>query len=97
MSSSSHANPPWCVGNLSTNPQLYRMIPIPEAQRIVMDCTSTLPSVTLPLIEALGRTLASPVVARDSLPPFPASIKVGRRQPGIRPETAWHEAGDSLA
>lgn len=54
----------------------YRMIPIPEAQQIVLDRTWSLPPETVPLMQALGRTLASPVVARDSLPPFPASIKV---------------------
>ena len=53
----------------------YAMIPIPQAQRTVLDHTWVLPPETVPLMHALGRTLAAPVVARDALPPFPASIK----------------------
>jgi hypothetical protein len=55
----------------------YKMISVPLAQKTVLDNTWVLPSESVPLMEALGRTLAMPVVARDSLPPFPASIKVG--------------------
>jgi hypothetical protein len=55
----------------------YKMISIPEAQNTVMEHTMVLPAQEIGLIEALGKTLAQPIVARDSLPPFPASIKDG--------------------
>eukprot|EP00798_Chlamydomonas_sp_ICE-L_P023126 gene23126-30327_t len=55
----------------------YKMILISEAQQIVLDNTKTLPSEEVSLTNALGRTLAQTVTAKDSLPPFPASIKDG--------------------
>ncbi|KXZ48662.1 hypothetical protein GPECTOR_26g565 [Gonium pectorale] len=55
----------------------YKMIPIPEAQAIVLANTRPLGAVTVGLAGALGRVLAKEVLAPDSLPPFPASIKDG--------------------
>jgi gephyrin len=52
------------------------MISIPEAQATVLAHTPVLGIEAVPLAEAVGRTLARGVTARDSLPPFPASIKV---------------------
>lgn len=52
------------------------MIPIPEAQEIVLKNTNVLASELVPLEEAVGRVLADTVTAKDDLPPFPASIKV---------------------
>ena len=43
--------------------------------------TLPLKAETVPLAAALGRTLAADVVARDPLPPFPASMMV-RSAPG---------------
>ena len=62
----------------ATPAALYKMIPIPEAQKIVLAETHANPVVQLPLLEALGATLAEDVKAKDNLPPFPASIKVAR-------------------
>ena len=52
------------------------MILISEAQRIVLEHTKLLPVESVSLNGALGRTLAQTVYAPDSLPPFPASVKV---------------------
>jgi gephyrin len=54
----------------------YKMISIPEAQDAVLARTPVLGVERVPLGAAVGRVLAEPVTARDSLPPFPASIKV---------------------
>ncbi len=43
---------------------------VAEALSAVLSQVSVLPSETVPLLEALGRVLAEPVLARDSLPPF---------------------------
>lgn len=53
------------------------MISIPEAQSTVLQHTPVLGHETILLPAALGRILAEKVTAVDSLPPFPASIKVG--------------------
>lgn len=55
----------------------YGMISMDEAQKIVLDNTSTLPLVSVELQDALGLILGENVIAKDCLPPFPASIKVG--------------------
>jgi gephyrin len=57
----------------------YKMISIPEAQEAVLAVTPVLGPEEAPLGSAVGRILAQSVSARDSLPPFPASIKVRRR------------------
>ncbi len=54
----------------------WPMILIPEAQRLVLQHTRTLPTERVPVAAALGRVLAQAVTAPDPLPPFPASIKV---------------------
>lgn len=55
----------------------FPMIPIPDALRHVLHNTSPLDEEQVHFMDAVGRVLASPVTARDSLPPFPASIKDG--------------------
>lgn len=60
----------------ATPSALYKMISIPEAQKIVLAETERLPSVSIPLSEAQGRILAEDVQAQEDVPPFPASIKV---------------------
>ena len=45
-------------------------------QVTVLNLTMALPAEEVTLESALGRVLAAPVVARDPLPPFPASIMV---------------------
>ena len=44
-------------------------ITVQEALTAVLNGISVLPTTRVPLLEALGRVLAEPVVARDSLPP----------------------------
>lgn len=56
----------------------YKMISIPEAQGIVLQHTPVLEKEVIPLHAGVGRVLAETVTARDNLPPFPASIMVGR-------------------
>lgn len=69
----------------ATPAALYKMISIPEAQRIVLSETSSLPTRTISLYEAIGRILAADVHAKDDLPPFPASIKVlEKARPNVR-------------
>lgn len=58
----------------------YKMISIPEAQAAVLQHTPVLAAEEVPLLGAVGRVLARAVTARDSLPPFPASIKVRARR-----------------
>lgn len=54
----------------------YKMISIPEAVATALQHTPVLGAERVALADAVGRVLAAPVTARDSLPPFPASIKV---------------------
>ncbi|MCZ7673665.1 MAG: hypothetical protein M5U34_44415 [Chloroflexi bacterium] len=42
---------------------------VAEALQIVLAGVSVLPAEETPILEALGRVLAQPVVAADSLPP----------------------------
>ena len=52
-------------------------ITVQEALTAVLNGISVLPTTRVPLLEALGRVLAEPVVARDSLPPFANSSMDG--------------------
>lgn len=61
----------------------FPMIPIPDAQRIVLEQTRVLGVEEVGVGAAFGRVLASTVTASDALPPFPASIKVGVSWQGI--------------
>jgi gephyrin len=53
------------------------MLSVADALAVVLDQAQTLAPQLVPLAEALGLHLAAPVVARDPLPPFPASTKDG--------------------
>jgi len=53
------------------------VLTIDEAQRIVLESVAALPAEVMPLLEALGCTLAEPVVAQVSLPPFDNSAMDG--------------------
>lgn len=53
------------------------MIPVAEALRVCLAQAMTLPAETVPLAEALGRVLATDVVAPFSLPPFDNSAMDG--------------------
>lgn len=55
----------------------FPMISIPEAVSIVLSCTPVLEPEEVPFLQAVGCILSSSITARDSLPPFPASIKDG--------------------
>src|SRR5881296_2527779 len=46
------------------------MIPVADANQIVLDQTTTLPAESVALADALGRILAEDVVADTDLPPF---------------------------
>jgi molybdopterin biosynthesis enzyme len=62
-------------GRMNESP--YPLIPVPEAVKIVLEHTKTLPTVSVPLKEASGLILAAEVHADAPLPPFPASMKDG--------------------
>lgn len=55
----------------------YPLIPVPEAQAIVLEQCSEMDVELIPFQAACGRILAKDVYASDPLPPFPASIKDG--------------------
>lgn len=55
----------------------YPLLDVDTAQKIVLENTEVLGTETVKFTEALGRVLAEDVVAKDPLPPFPASIKDG--------------------
>ena len=55
----------------------YPMLPVAEALDVVLAQAQPLPPQSIDLAEAHGHILAQDVVARDSLPPFPASVKDG--------------------
>ncbi|XP_021277813.1 molybdopterin biosynthesis protein CNX1 isoform X2 [Herrania umbratica] len=63
-----------CVTCGSTD---QKMISADEALQIVLSVAQQLPSVTVPLHQALGKVLAQDIRAPDPLPPYPASIKDG--------------------
>lgn len=50
---------------------------VAEALKAVLAGVAVLPAETVPILEALGRVLAEPVVATDSLPPFANSSMDG--------------------
>ena len=57
---------------------MKEFIAFEEAQRIVLDAvTRRQPVERVPLADALGRTLAEPVVSRDTIPPFDNSAMDG--------------------
>ncbi len=53
------------------------MIPLDEAQRIVLESCSVLPPVELDLDAAIGRVLATDVIAAEDVPPFANSAVDG--------------------
>lgn len=55
----------------------YPMLPVPDAQKLVLAQAEPLAPIRVALNEALGYVLAQDIYARDPLPPFPASIKDG--------------------
>ncbi|MCY3953339.1 MAG: molybdopterin molybdenumtransferase MoeA, partial [bacterium] len=46
------------------------MIPLAEAQQVVIDRCAPLPTLTLPLVEALGHVTAGAVAAAEAVPAF---------------------------
>lgn len=50
---------------------------VAEALTLILSRFSALPSESVPLLDALGRVLAAPVIARESLPPFANSSMDG--------------------
>lgn len=52
-------------------------ITVQEALTAILSSVSVLPTEHVPLLDALGRVLAEPVMAHDSLPPFPNSSMDG--------------------
>mmetsp|Transcript_20172 Transcript_20172/g.22437 ORF Transcript_20172/g.22437 Transcript_20172/m.22437 type:complete len:416 (-) Transcript_20172:21-1268(-) len=55
----------------------YPMVPVDEALATVLAEASPLQTVEMSLEESLGSLLAAPVIAKEPLPPFRASIKDG--------------------
>lgn len=55
----------------------YPMLAVDKALAIVLGQATPLPASTVPLNEAAGLILADAAVAREAMPPFPASIKDG--------------------
>ena len=55
----------------------FPMISVDKAQEIVLSHCQTLGEEEVVFSQALGRILAQDVLAKDPLPPFPASIKDG--------------------
>ena len=55
----------------------YPLISVASAQKIVLEHGYVLGTEKVAFNEALGRVLAEEVLAKDPLPPFPASIKDG--------------------
>ncbi len=55
----------------------YPMIPVEEAQQIVLAHVAPLPAEDVPFTEALNRVLAQDVYAGEDMPPFAASAKDG--------------------
>lgn len=56
----------------------YALLSISNATAIILKTANRLQPVTVSLDKALGTILAEDVRAPEPLPPFPASIKVGR-------------------
>lgn len=61
------------VSNGRTKPL---MISADEALQTILSVAQHLPSVTVPLQDALGKVLAEDIHAPDPLPPYRASVKV---------------------
>jgi molybdopterin molybdotransferase len=57
--------------------QRYGILPVAEALRIVEARTPRLPSQSIRTVDATGRVLAEPIMAREQMPPFPASTVDG--------------------
>jgi len=55
----------------------YSLVSVDDALAIVLAQAAPLVPVATPLANALGRVLATPVAAREPLPPFRASVKDG--------------------
>lgn len=53
------------------------MLSVDQALNIILSDVAVLPAETVPLIEALGRVLVEPAIARDDLPPFANSAMDG--------------------
>ena len=53
------------------------MITVKEAQDMVLSHCTLLGSEVVYFTDGLGRILAEDIYAKDSLPPFPASVKDG--------------------
>ncbi|KAK7871422.1 hypothetical protein R5R35_006122 [Gryllus longicercus] len=55
----------------------FPMLPVPDAQQLMLAEAIVLGTEAVPVAQALGRVLAQTAHARESLPPFPASLKDG--------------------
>ncbi|MBP6787302.1 MAG: hypothetical protein KA170_06935, partial [Candidatus Promineofilum sp.] len=53
------------------------LLTVAEALALILDSVAPLSGESVPLLDALGRVLAEPVVAADSLPPFANSSMDG--------------------
>eukprot|EP01117_Protostelium_nocturnum_P017997 TRINITY_DN741_c0_g2_i1.p1 TRINITY_DN741_c0_g2~~TRINITY_DN741_c0_g2_i1.p1 ORF type:complete len:745 (+),score=250.81 TRINITY_DN741_c0_g2_i1:84-2318(+) len=76
----------------------WPMLPVPEALEIVLGHTQVLPTSWVSLEESIGLILSEDIRAKDSLPPFRASIKDGfvvlaEDGPGVYPVVGTVTAG----
>ena len=75
------------------------MITVKQALAEVLNLVSPLPSETVPLRQAAGRTLAAPATARRDQPPFAASAMDGYAVIGleVEPDAMFKVIGESAA
>ena len=63
------------TGAPATPSAFYKMLAVPDAQKLILAETEPLPAVQLPFQAALQYTLAADVLAAEPVPGFRASIK----------------------
>lgn len=75
------------------------MISVAAALDALFDLITPLPSETVPLTQALGRTMIAPATARRDQPPFAASAMDGYAvmDPDPKPGTTWTVIGEAAA
>lgn len=75
----------------------YPMIPVEEAQQLVLSHTPVLPAAPVTFVEGLGRLLAETVYATEDMPPFPASSVDGYAVVAADTERVRRLVGDQTA
>ncbi len=73
------------------------MITVDEALQRIFALADALPTESVPLIRAAGRTLAEPAVAKRDQPPFPSSAMDGYAVADAAPGETFRVVGESAA